>query len=571
MRFFTLACDYDGTLAHDGVVSERAIAALESLRATGRNLILVTGREVDDLKEIFPRLDLFERIVAENGALLYRPATLDEKLLSEPPPFEFIDALRRRGISPISTGRAIIATWQPHEMAVLETIRDFGLEMQVIFNKGAVMVLPSGINKATGLSAALSELGLSRHNAVGIGDAENDHAFLALCECAVAVSNALPMIKERADLVTSGDHGDGVIELIDRIISSDLSAPEVGRLKRHHIPLGSRADGREVLLSPYGFNLLLAGSSQGGKTTLATGIIERFIERGYQLCIIDPEGDYSSLEGVVSLGDASRAPSADEALELLMKPEESVVINLLGIALEHRPSFFIKLFPKIQELRARTGHPHWVVVDETHHLLPASWKPTPLTLPQGTTGMMFITLKPDHVAKPIISTVNTIIAIGESPDQTVKAFCNNARRSVPPLDPVKLAIGEAIVWSIDGNEGPVWVRSLSSKGERRRHHRKYATGELDPENSFYFRGPEGKLNLRAQNLVVFLQMADGVDDDTWVHHLRRGEYSDWFRRVIKDDGLAEDAVRVEKEIDLPANESRARIRALIERRYTAPA
>jgi HAD superfamily hydrolase (TIGR01484 family) len=569
MRYFTLACDYDGTLAHNGVVSEATLAALERLRASGRNLILVTGRELDDLKKVFSRLDLFDRVVAENGALLYRPATLEEKLLAETPPAEFASALKARGVKSISAGRSIIATWQPYETIVLETIRDFGLEMQVIFNKGAVMVLPSGINKATGLSAALIELGLSTHNAVGIGDAENDHAFLALCECAVAVSNALPMVKERADLVTSGDHGDGVIELIDLIITSDLSDLEE-RLGRHCITLGSRADGREMLLEPYGLNLLLAGSSQGGKTTLATGIIERFIERGYQLCIIDPEGDYSALDGTVNLGDPKRAPSADEALELLMKPEENVVINLLGLALEHRPSFFINLFPRLQELRARTGHPHLIVVDETHHLLPSTWKPTPLTLPQGTTGMMFITLKPEHVAQPIISKVNTIIAIGESPDQTIRAFCEAAGRPLPPLDPVKLALGEAIVWSPDAQEGPVWIRSQPSRGERRRHQRKYATGELAPEISFYFRGPEGKLNLRAQNLVIFLQLADGVDDETWLYHLRRGEYSDWFRKVIKDEELADDVAHVENESHIPAIESRARIRIMIERRYTAP-
>src|SRR5262245_29410644 len=127
MRYFTLACDYDGTLAHDGVVSERTLAALERLRASGRSLILVTGRQIDDLKTVFSRFDLFERIVAENGALLYRPPTLEEKQLAEPPPAEFIDALRARGVNPISIGRAIIATWEPHEMVVLETIRDFGL------------------------------------------------------------------------------------------------------------------------------------------------------------------------------------------------------------------------------------------------------------------------------------------------------------------------------------------------------------------------------------------------------------------------------------------------------------
>ena len=101
---------------------------------------------------------------------------------------------------------------------MLETIRDLGLELQVIFNKGAVMVLPAGVNKASGLVAALDELGLSPHNVVGVGDAENDHAFLAACECAVAVANALPTIKERADHVTAGEDGDGVRELIDALI-----------------------------------------------------------------------------------------------------------------------------------------------------------------------------------------------------------------------------------------------------------------------------------------------------------------------------------------------------------------
>ncbi|WP_242040654.1 HAD-IIB family hydrolase [Coleofasciculus sp. FACHB-1120] len=98
-----------------------------------------------------------------------------------------------------------------------------GLDLQVILNKDAVMVMPSGINKASGLSVALSELGLSPHNTVGVGDAENDRALLNLCECGVAVANALPMLKEVADFVTKGDRGAGVIELIDQMLASDLS------------------------------------------------------------------------------------------------------------------------------------------------------------------------------------------------------------------------------------------------------------------------------------------------------------------------------------------------------------
>src|SRR3954447_6075330 len=181
MRYLALCCDYDGTIAHHGRVDEPTLAALKRLRESGRKLVLVTGRELDELLTVFPHTDLFARVVAENGALLYRPESREEQPLDEAPPQSFVDKLVQRGVGPISVGRVIIATWEPHEKTVLETIRDCGLELQVIFNKGAVMGLPAGVNKATGLATALAELELSPHNTVGIGDAENDHAFLSFC------------------------------------------------------------------------------------------------------------------------------------------------------------------------------------------------------------------------------------------------------------------------------------------------------------------------------------------------------------------------------------------------------
>jgi phosphoglycolate phosphatase (TIGR01487 family) len=232
MRYHALACDYDGTIAWDSRVSERTIDALEEVRKSGRKIILVTGRELEDLGKVFPRLDLFDRIVAENGAVLYRPSTREERTLAEKPPEEFVRELIRRGAERVSVGRSIVATWRPHETTAIQVIRDLGLELQVIFNKGAVMILPSGVNKATGLHAALEELGLSAHNVVGIGDAENDHAFLALCECSVAVSNALDTLKERVDWVTSQSHGDGAVELAQALIATDLIHLETGFMRR---------------------------------------------------------------------------------------------------------------------------------------------------------------------------------------------------------------------------------------------------------------------------------------------------------------------------------------------------
>ncbi len=204
MQYFrALATDYDGTIAHDGVVDEATIEALERLKQSGRRLVMVTGRELPDLERVCPRLDLFDRVVAENGALLYTPATKEQRPLGPPPPEPFVALLKAKGLEPLSVGRVIVATWEPNETAVLDAIRTLGLDLQIIFNKGAVMVLPNGINKASGLGAALEDLGLSAHNVVATGDAENDLAFMRTCGCAVAVGNALPAVKRR------GRCGDG--------------------------------------------------------------------------------------------------------------------------------------------------------------------------------------------------------------------------------------------------------------------------------------------------------------------------------------------------------------------------
>lgn len=183
---------------------------------------MVTGREIKELKEVFSRLDLFDVVVGENGALLYYPASDQVKLLHEPPPLQFAEALRQRGVTPLSVGHVIVATYEPNEHVALEVIKTLGLELEIIFNKGSVMILPSGVNKATGLAAAIQELGVLAESVVGIGDAENDHAFLSFCGCGVAVRNALPALKDHADLVTQAPHGEGVTELIELLIATDL-------------------------------------------------------------------------------------------------------------------------------------------------------------------------------------------------------------------------------------------------------------------------------------------------------------------------------------------------------------
>ena len=223
MRWLALACDYDGTLAHDGVLDDLTAAALDRFRASGRQLLMVTGRELPDLQRVCAVLSKFDWIVAENGALLYRPSDHYSRLLCAPASAALAQKLAEAQAQPLSVGRAIIATREPHETLVIELIKDLGLELQVIFNKGAVMVLPTGVNKATGLACALKEMRMDAQKVVGVGDAENDHAFLSMCGVGVAVGNALPILKESADLVMEGKRGFGVTELIDRIVATDLN------------------------------------------------------------------------------------------------------------------------------------------------------------------------------------------------------------------------------------------------------------------------------------------------------------------------------------------------------------
>lgn len=221
MKFSCLACDYDGTIAHDGRVAPSTVAALKGFAAAGGKLLLVTGREIRDLLQIFPEIGMFDCVIAENGALLYDPATREERLLASPPSEILVTELRRRGIQ-MSVGRAIIATWRPQLQDVTDAIRETKQDLRVILNKNAVMVLPSGVDKASGLRVALSDLRLAPENVVGVGDAENDLDFLAICGAGVAVANALPEIKSKVAYVTRADHGAGVEELINELLSGSF-------------------------------------------------------------------------------------------------------------------------------------------------------------------------------------------------------------------------------------------------------------------------------------------------------------------------------------------------------------
>lgn len=570
MRFAVVATDYDGTIARDGRVDQELIDCLKKVRSSGRRLVLVTGRHLPDLLRVFPDVRVFDRVVVENGALLYRPATHEDKLLVDPVPQSLVRELERRQVKPLAVGRGILATWQPHENTVLQAIKDLGLEYHLIFNKGAVMVLPSGVNKATGLSSALAELNLSWHNAVAFGDAENDHAFMRLCECSVAVANALESVKEAADIVTEAGHGRGVLQVLLKLLSDDLLeyAP---KLARSQVKVGETRDGETVSFPSFGASILLAGPSGGGKSTAAFGILERLAEHGYQFCILDPEGDYSGIKSAVALGTAEQEPSVEEVMQALADAGRNVTVNLLALPIGDRPQFLSRLFPRIHELRVSTGRPHWIIIDEAHHFMPSSRPEASEVWPQNMSELLLATVHPSHVASEALAKVKIIVAVGTSPERTLDEFIDAIGQPPSSQAAVELQRDEALVWFRDRPQSPAVVRIEPGTRPTRRHRRKYAQGELGPDNSFYFRGPKSKLNLRAQNLEMFLQLAEGIDDETWVYHLKRGDYSGWFSNVIKNRALASEVEQIEETPNLSPAETRASVKAAIEKHFTGAA
>lgn len=568
MRFHAVAVDFDGTLAHDGVVPAEALDALKALRKSGRRPILATGRIVEQLAGVFDHLDLFDAVVAENGAVLFEPSSGRVHALADPPPPDFAARLRAAGVHPLEEGHVIVASREPHAEVMLEAIRELGLEIGLTFNKGAVMALPAGVTKTSGLQRQLELLGISFHNVAGIGDAENDLGFLARCEASAAVANALPRVKDACDIVLDASHGRGVCRFIERIIADDLQT-EAAVERRHRIVLGKRAGGELVEVSAWCPGVLVAGISGGGKSSLVSGFIERTAEAGYQHCVIDPEGDFTELEGVIPVGAADSEPNLETVQEVLVN-RQNVVISLLAIKIEDRPAYARRLLARIEEVRARLGRPHWVIVDEAHHLFPA--QALHLAPREGMRQTLLVTTQPHLLSREALRCTDLVVAVGNEARATIEEARSllgiaggvvNGPKSVPKH--------HAFLWQRESPGETVQFEVIPGKLERRRHARKYAQGELAEEKSFYFTGPHRRLNLRAQNLSAFVQLGEGVDDETWTHHLRRHDYSHWVHDAIGDDDLAAEVRGVEDERSLSPRESRQRVAEAVRKRYTASA
>lgn len=504
MRYHALVCGWDRTVAGNGVIDREVEHALRRVLASGRHVVLVTRHSVETVLRTLPG-NLFAWVVAEGGAVLHDPTTGVDQSIPGP------DADARAGVT-----------------------------------------------------AALGAMGLSPHNAVAITRDDAHLGVLELAELGAAVAAAPGAVRDRADVVV-GDGQPGVVELADRLVADDLGSLEPA-LVRRHLLLGDR-DGTEVSVAATGPTLLLAGASGTGKSTLARGLLDRLAEQGYQFCVLDPEGDHADLPDVVHLGDRYSAPTPDDVIAALQSPGQRVVVNLLGQRLADLPQFLQTLLRRVQELRARTGRPHWLVLDEANHFLPLPGERNAFAVPRWLDGLLMACVNPEHIAPSALGLVDVVVSFGDGADDTLARFSAAIGETGPTREQVDLAPGDALAWF--RREGDRLERFTVAGGDsvRQPHLRRWGEAPLVDQQQFRFTGPDGRLDLPAATLADFVLLARGVDDETWCHHLRRDEYSAWFREAVHDPDLAAAATAAEGADGASAADSRARIIDAIVSRY----
>jgi hypothetical protein len=299
---------------------------------------------------------------------------------------------------------------------------------------------------------------------------------------------------------------------------------------------------------------------------LELAFLERLFKSGYLYCLVDPDGSYPEIDHATSVGHSQRSLDLEAVVQLLQKPNQSAIVDLRRVPVKERSSVFLTLVARLARLRASSGRPHWLIVDDADHLLPSGMPPESLALPTELDRVGLITESPKKLSSTALAKVNSLAVVGQHPERTIADFCEAVGRPAPLVPHERLAVGDVLYWRLDSATGPVRMRVEPAESRPASREGDAAAGELGAERSFVFRGPQGKLNLRAANLEMFVQLAEGLDEATWLYHLRRHDFSSWLAGV-GDAKLANQVQNVEQDERLSAVASRAEVRKLIEEHY----
>ena len=545
MKPSVLALDYDGTIATDRGIDRSVRDAIAAARVSGITVLLVTGRILSDLRRVAGDLHFVDGVVAENGAVVHFPDSDHISVLAPRVAERLVRGLEADGI-PCQAGDCLIDANAADGQRLLAVIRQLELPYVLVFNRGRVMVLPQGISKATGLQAALDMLRLSPRNAVAIGDAENDHELLRLAELGAAVGWGSGVLQAAADAVVPGEHPRDVAHYIRSILMSDRLPLPVRA--RRYLRLGHMEDGREFSLAVKGRNVLVAGDAKSGKSWIAGLLCEQLILHGYCVCVLDPEGDYRSLEalpGVTVLGGEDPPPTPRELLRALRYPDRSVVIDLSRLPQDEKIAYIRAALPAINHMRRRTGLPHRIVLDEAHYFLHGADGEHLLDLDRN--GYTVVTFCASRLSPKLLAATEVMIVTCESNDDEIAALYQRCQTCQTRMEPTAwrrllrhVAVGQAVALPI--TEEAAGDLCLFNIGRRLtphvRHREKYVDVPVTEQKAFVF-GLPGPVT-RARTLREFVTTLEPLSATALHGYLQRGDFSRWIADVFGDHALAAD-------------------------------
>ena len=560
MKLSVIALDYDGTIARGDVLDASVRDAIAAARRRGIVVLLVTGRILDDLRRVAGDLHFVDGVVAENGAIVYFPASGRTTVLATAVPEAFVAELQRRGI-PCRAGQCLVDAEASEAPRLLEVIRGLELPLVLIFNGGRVMTLLQGVSKATGLHVALDTLRLSAHNTLAIGDAENDHEMLRTAEVGVAVEWGSRRLQSAADVVLAGSGPASVAAYVKELAKTG-QLPVPARARRHLL-LGYTDEGREFSLAVRGRNVLVTGDANSGKSWVAGLLCEQLILHGYCVCVIDPEGDYSSLEalpGMTVLGGDDPPPTPRELLRALRYPDRSVVIDLSKRPHDEKMQYIRTLLPALNILRRRTGLPHRILLDEAHYYLHDANAGQLLDFERN--GYTVVTYCASRLPKALLAATDVMIVTCESNPAEVEALGRWCARC-SQIDVSQwtmvghLKVGQAVALPItEETAGALRLFTIAPRiTPHVRHREKYVDVPVSEHRAFVF-GANGQPSAhRARTLRQFVAALEGTAPTLLEGYLVRGDFSRWIGDVFGDRALAD---------RLHALEERHRARARVE-------
>ena len=544
--FRAVAIDYDGTLA-DGRVKQDTLAALAEARARRIRVILVTGRIMSELPSAFPdALDHVDAIVAENGAVL--ATRIGVRLLAAPVGRSVSAGLHARGVAHRS-GQVLVACSAADEPAASEVIRELGLDCRLVRNRGELMILPAGVTKGAGLTEALADMGLSRHNAIGVGDAENDHSLLDACEVGVAVANAVDALRAHADVVLSLPDGQGVAELLRGPL---LAGHGSVHSRRWQLALGIDDLGEKVLLPASQLNVAIYGGTGAGKSYLAGLILEQLVQLGYSLIVFDPEGDHrglGSLHGVfVTGGQEDHLVDPAGVVRLLRNGYSSVVVDVSHLDADGQASYSACLAGEIEAHRVVTGLPQWVAIDEAHGPVGRTGAARTMFNPSAK-GYLLITWKPGELSADVHASLDAVLALGSPCPDSALVNLTAAVAGMPRADIARLLDGPpgraVLAWRQHPRQAVAFTMGARVTTHLRHQH-KYDRAGVEPAHRFQFRtSPGTPTGTVAANLADLEAELAGCDEGVLRHHCPGHDFSRWVADVFHDGPLAADLAAAE--------------------------